>query len=125
MRLRADSWAPLGHDNRWTVLALAALVVATLLACKKKKEETSATTTPVTVPTPTQTVAPPPPDKLHKLGEVAKANDYGLTVDNVQECKRKWSAPKKGNIFLGVEATVESLSDKQFLASPTHAKVVD
>jgi|RhiMethySRZTD1v2_1073278.scaffolds.fasta_scaffold06756_5 uncharacterized protein DUF4352 len=106
-------------------LGLAVLVVGTLLACKKKKEATTTPTTPVTTPTATETAPPPLPDKLYKLGESAKANDYNLTVDNVQECKRKWSAPKKGNIFLGVEATVESLGDKQFLASPTHAKVID
>jgi hypothetical protein len=125
MRLRADSWTPAPHPNPWTVLALAALVVGTLLACKKKKEETTSTTTPVATTTPTPTVAAPPPDKLHKLGENAKAADFSLTVDNVQECKRKYSAPKKGNIFIGVDATVESLGDKQFLASPTHAKLVD
>jgi hypothetical protein len=117
MRSRADSW---------TLTALAFLVVSALLACKKKKEETAApTTTAETTATATATAPPPLPDKLYKLGESGKANDYALSVDNVQECKRKWSAPKKGNIYLGVESTIESLGDKQFLASPTHAKVVD
>jgi hypothetical protein len=116
MRSRADSW---------TLIAVVLLVVGALLACKKKKEETAPVATNETTAAPTATTPPPLPDKLYKLGEAAKANDYTLSVDNVQECKRKWSAPKKGNIFLGVDATVESLGEKQFMASPTHAKVID
>src|SRR5687767_15285604 len=114
MRSRAESC---------TVLFTAAVVVVSLLACKGKKENPTPTTE-----TPTTAAPPPPPpptmpDKLYKVGETGKAFDYGLAIENVQECKRKWSAPKKGNIFLGVEATIESTADKQFMASPTHAKV--
>jgi len=111
--------------DRWTVFAAASLVVVPLLACKKKKPEP--TTPAVTAPpvTATATQRPALPDKVYKLGETAKAFDYSLLVENVKECKRRYSVPKKGNIFIGVEGTVENLGDKQFHAAPSHAKIVD
>jgi hypothetical protein len=117
MRSRAESWS---------VVLVAGVVVTALLACKKKSEQSTppANTQAATTAAPT---APPPamPDKLYKVGETGKALDYNLAVENVTECKRKWSSPKKGNIFLGVEATVEATADKQFMASPSQAKVID
>ena len=111
--------------DRWTVFAATSLVVVPLLACKKKKPEPTPVTTATVPATAAPTQRPSLPDKLYTLGETAKAFDYALLVEKVTECKRRYNAPKKGNIFLGVEATVENLADKQFHATPSHAKIVD
>jgi len=111
--------------DTWTVFAATSLLVGTLLACKKKKPDPVPVTTSTAPATAAPTQAPTLPDKLYKLGETGKAFDYSLLVEKVTECKRRFSVPKKGNIFIGVEATVENISQKQFHASPTHAKIVD
>ena len=116
MRTRSESWS---------VVLVAGVVVSALLACKKKSEEAAPPAATQAAKTAAPAPPPPLPDKLYKVGETGKGLDYNLAVDNVTECKKKWSAPKKGNIFLGVEATVESTADKQFMASPSQAKVID
>lgn len=112
----------------WTVLGCVVFVGGTLLACKKKE----ATPTPTaTADTATATAtAPPAPtftNKTFNVGDTAKAFDYSLAIDNVKECRPKYyfSKPKKGSIWLGVEMTVESTSDKQIWSNPSHAKIVD
>lgn len=108
-----------------TVLACAALVAGSLLACKKKKPAaTTATTASAAAPTASvKKVAP----KIYKVGDTGSALDYKLTVSNVKECKNKYyfSKPKKGNMWIGVEVLVESNSDKPFFANPGNAKIID
>jgi hypothetical protein len=106
------------------------LAVGALLACKKKKEEsTTSTTTPetpaATAATATATAAPAS-NKVYNVGDTATQIDYKLTVHNVKECKTQWYAkPKKGNLIIGAEVTVESQTDKSFFASSSNFKVTD
>ena len=109
-----------------TVLACAALVGGSLLACKKKKTAatTASATTASAVPTAT---APKVTNKIYKVGDTGSALDFKLTVSNVKQCKNKYyfSKPKKGNMWIGVEVLVESSSDKPFFANPGNAKIID
>ncbi|MEZ4225313.1 MAG: DUF4352 domain-containing protein [Polyangiaceae bacterium] len=99
-----------------------------LLACKKKSAPTPVTTTtpesPLTTPTPTAT--PTVSNKVWSVGDKATAPDYSMTIDNVKECKVKYYfRPKKGNIKLGVEVTIEGTADKDVAVNPFYAKVTD
>jgi hypothetical protein len=111
----------------WTVVGCAVLVTGTLLACKKKSSSTTtSTTTGTTTATATATAAPAPA-KVFNVGDTATSLDYKITVSQVEECKPKYyfSKPKKGNIWLGVEVTVESTTDKNFFANTGQVKVID
>ncbi len=61
------------------------------------------------------------------MGERAETLGYALLVESVKECKPSYyfSKPKTGNIWLGVELVVESISDEQIWANPAHAKLLD
>lgn len=113
--------------NTLTVLACAALVTGSLLACKKKKAPApTPSAVAATAPKPTAT-APKVTHKVYKVGDTGSALDFKLTVSNVKQCKNKYyfSKPKKGNIWIGVEMLVESASDKPFFANPGRAKITD
>ncbi len=120
MRTRADYW---------TVVGCAVLVTGSLLACKKKSSSSSSSTTTTTTATTATTTATAPAvsNKTFKVGDTASALDYKLTVSNVKECKSKsyYMKPKKGNIWLGAEVTVESTSDKAFFANTSQMKITD
>lgn len=120
------------QHSRWTVAACAVLVMGSLLACKKKKETTTSPT--ITgessggagaTATATATAAPAPA-KIYKVGESVETSEFKVTVDNVKECKPgPWTKPTKGNIWLGVETSIEATSDKQHWPSASNGKVVD
>ncbi len=111
-----------------TVLACAAIVVGSLMACKKSSSSSSAPAP--TDPTPTTPTAPPKPafdsSKIFKVGEQAKAPDYSMSIENVKECKVKYYfRAKKGNIKLGVEVQLEGSADKDVPVNPYYAKITD
>ncbi len=122
MTIRRDSF---------TVALCAVLAVGALLACKKKKEEsggTATTDTAAATGATATTTAAPAPAKVYNVGDTATQIDYKLTVANVKECKKKgyyYSGPKKGNLWLGVEVTVESMTDKQFMPYSSQFKIAD
>jgi hypothetical protein len=77
--------------------------------------------TPHESKTPTITLNPP-----HSVGVVARAADYSLSVLRVQECEVKlYFLPKEGNIKLGVELSIENLSDEDLPVNSFYAKVSD
>jgi hypothetical protein len=69
----------------------------------------------------------PPVATTHAVGERAQALDYALVVESVKECKPSYyfSKPSPGNIWLGIELVVESISETPVWASPSLAKLVD
>lgn len=117
------------RTSSWTALGCVVLLGGALLACKKKNESTGTSTTPET-PT-ANTVETPKPvptvsNKVFNVGEKGLAADYTMTIDNVKECKVKYYLrPKKGNIKLGVEVTVEGTADKDVPVNPFYAKITD
>lgn len=118
------------HSRFPTTPAVALLAIAALLACKKSAPpptgETPGATTPTAEATPPQPTTPPPPAKTFNVGETATTSDYKLTIENVKECKPgPWLKPTKGNIWLGVEVTLEAVGDKQVFPSQSNMKVVD
>jgi hypothetical protein len=113
--------------SRWTVLGGGLLIGGALLACKNKKQDTPPTPAVETAAAaPTVTAPPAAPATTFSVGETAKASDYSLAVDSVKQCKpRRYSKPKKGNIWLGVEMVVGAIGDKQVWSNPSYAKLID
>lgn len=71
--------------------------------------------------TASRTLNPP-----HAIGVVAKAADYSLSVLRVQECEVKiYFLPKEGYIKLGVELSIENMSDEDLPVNSFYAKVSD
>ncbi len=107
-----------------------ALVFLALLACKTRGN-TAQETDETTVPEIALSAAPPPSAaaaraKAFAIGETAKTSSYELTVVGVEECKRRgFTRPKNGNLWLGVEVRLTSISSRELVANPRDAKLVD
>ncbi|MCA9598141.1 MAG: DUF4352 domain-containing protein [Myxococcales bacterium] len=117
------------RSSSWTAFGCVVLIAGALLACKKKSSSTTGSTTTTaetpTTPVPTATT-PPITNKVWNVGEAATAPDYKMTIDNVKECKVKYYfRPKKGNIKLGVEVSIEGTADKDVPVNPFYAKITD
>ncbi len=90
----------------------------------------SASATAPPVPTATDSAQPEEPPKtdieLHHVGDKAALPDYRISVVDVKECKpRSYYKPRAGNVWIGVEVTVEATTDKEVRTSPFFAHLVD
>jgi hypothetical protein len=75
---------------------------------------------------PHESTAPRTLNLPHAVGAVAKAADYSLSVLRVGQCEVSSSfAPKEGNIKLGVELSIENISDEDLPVNSFYAKVSD
>lgn len=98
-----------------------------LLACRTASEGDggSTPTTTASIPSPAGDSSPAAP-RIHALGETATSPNYELLVERTKTCRRKGvTRPKKGNLWLGVEVTVESTGEREFLVNPRDARLVD
>jgi hypothetical protein len=69
---------------------------------------------------------PAPPSKLHRLGETASTEDYRFRVEHIKHCETEpYFRPRRGNVKLGVEVTVESTAATAVMINPFYAWVSD
>lgn len=72
------------------------------------------------------TPAPEQGADVHAIGDTAKLADYHMSIKDVKECKpRTYYKPREGNVWLGVEVSIEATTDKEVRVSPFYARLVD
>lgn len=70
--------------------------------------------------------APSAVEPLHRVGAAARAPDYTLTVEKVEECKvARFFRPRRGHVKLGVALRVEATGDKLVPVNGFYARITD
>lgn len=72
-----------------------------------------------------QPSAAPPPPRIHRIGQLATANDYTLTLTEVKRCSGTRIAPRAGNVRMGVKLEIAGTSSREVPVNPFYARLVD
>jgi hypothetical protein len=63
---------------------------------------------------------------IHGVGEIARARDYQMSVESVQECAMSRPfLPDKGKKVVGIDVALEGLGDREVPVNPFYATLVD
>jgi hypothetical protein len=64
--------------------------------------------------------------RVHPLGELGQARDYSMSVESVKDCPMEPPfAPKRGNAKVGLEVSLQGVSDREVPVNAFYATLSD
>jgi hypothetical protein len=64
--------------------------------------------------------------KVHSLGELGQARDYSMSVESIKDCPMDPPfAPKRGNAKVGLEVSIQGVSDREVPVNVFYATLYD
>jgi hypothetical protein len=102
------------------------LGAALLAACERSDGPGQAPAPDAALPLPAASMLAGAQDRTHAVDETAKAPDFEMKVQSVQECKvDEYHRPRAGNLKLGVQVWIQGTSDREVPVNPFSASLTD